>query len=480
MDILSPPIPSNEFIPHQMGLMRTQPKNLIMGKPVVIPFHQMGAQAGEHIMMLKPANARKILTAFKKGKGIKMRLTPEEIHHSIHHGAGFMDWAKKAYKKVSKGVSSALKNPLVREVAKQGIHYGADALGTAVGTYFGNPEAGYMVGDMLGRAGEHAVENRSVKAGGEHLVGSAKQKGKEVAYDAIKQNISKLPAEVQPIARKALDQSFSQTHGQAEAQAEHNMGFGVKRRGRPSKGGMVGGTHGIRTMGAGLVGGRLVKGSPEAKAYMASIRAKKSGGNIFKDIGRALDPKKNGVSKAFKKTFTPKLGNEIVDGLKVAGHYGIPAITGALGGIAGSTLGGVGGVAGSALGSYAGNQINKQIGIGVRGRGRPRKSGGSLASASSAYQQALRNNFDGLVLNSSSVSNAPVSNFKVNPRVRPSSSEMTLSPYQSMSSPAMNPFIPTSYKQMGGTSCGYGGRGLVGGGLVGGGLYGASGGYGLY
>jgi hypothetical protein len=47
---------------------------------------------------------------------------------------------------------------------------------------------------------------------------------------------------------------------------------------------------------------------------------------------------------------------------------------------------------------------------------------------------------------------------------------MTLSPYQSITSPAMNPFIPTNYTQEGGTSSGYGGRGL----------YGLSNGRGLY
>lgn len=483
MDIWKPPMPSADFIPHQMGLVRDQAKKLIMGKPVIIPFHQMGSGAGEHIMMLRPQNARKLLTAYKKGKGLKLHLTPDEIHHTIHHGVGFMDWAKKAYKSVSGVVSKALKNPLVREVAKQGVHYGADALGTAVGTYFGNPEAGYMVGDILGRSAEHAIDNRSVKAGGEHLVGSAKQKGKEVAYDAIKQNISKLPAEIQPIARQALDEGFSQTHGQAEAQAEHSLGFGLRSRGRPKKGGMAKPIGLARPMSGAMKGGKLKKGSAEAKEYMAMIRSKKKGGDIWGDIGRAFDPKKNGVAKAFdpkqngvanafNKTFTPALGNEIVGGLKTAGHYAIPAITGALGGLAGSTLGGVGGVAGSALGSYAGNQIDKAIGIGIKkGRGRPRKSGGSIASSSSAYQQALRNNFNGLTLNSAVVANAPVSNFKVNPRVRPSPTEMTLSPYQRLDSPAMNPFIPTSYTQMGGTSSGYGGRGLYGGGLYGGGLY---------
>ena len=481
--IMKPPMPSADFIPHQLGLVRDQAKKLIMGKPVIIPFHQMGSGAGEHIMLLKPQNARKLLTAYKKGKGLKLHLTPDEIHHTIHHGVGFMDWAKKAYHTISKGVSSALKNPLVREVAKQGVHYGADALGTAVGTYFGNPEAGYMVGDILGRSAEHAIDNRSVSAGGQHLVGSAKQKGKEVAYDAIKQNITKLPVELQPVARQALDESFSQSHGQAEAQQEHNLGFGLRKRGRPAKGGAMIGL--ARPMSGAMRGGKLKKGSAEAKAYMASIRSKKKGGDIWGDIGRAFDPKKNGVAKAFdpkqngvanafNKTFTPALGNEIVGGLKTAGHYAIPAITGAVGSLAGTALTGspIGGVAGSALGSYAGNQIDKAIGIGIkRGRGRPRKVGGSVASASSAYQQALRTNFNGLSLQPAVANNAPVSNFKLNPRVRPSPTEMTLSPYQRLDSPAMNPFIPTSYTQMGGTSSGYGGRGLYGGGLYGGGLY---------
>jgi hypothetical protein len=177
---------------------------------------------------------------------------------------------------------------------------------------------------------------------------------------------------------------------------------------------------------------------------MASIRSIKGG---------------NGISGKMKNAFTSK---KAISGLKTVGHYAIPATTSALGGIAGTFVGGpVGGIAGSAAGSYAGDQINKKIGIGMkRGRGRPRKVGGYLASSSSAYQQALRNNYNGLTLNSSAIDNAPVSNFSVNSKVRPSSTEMTLSPYQRMDSPAMNPFIPTRSTQVGGSSCGYGGRGL--------------------
>jgi hypothetical protein len=100
-------------------------------------------------------------------------------------------------------------------------------------------------------------------------------------------------------------------------------------------------------------------------------------------------------------------------------------------------------------------------GTGIRRRGRPRKiKGGDLASVSKPFRRALKNNFNGLVLSNIVNNNQPVSRFSVNPKVKPSSTEMTLSPYQSMSSPAMNPFIPTSYRQQGGTSQGYGGRGL--------------------
>jgi hypothetical protein len=92
---------------------------------------------------------------------------------------------------------------------------------------------------------------------------------------------------------------------------------------------------------------------------------------------------------------------------------------------------------------------------------------------SAPFKQALRINFDGLDLNNEVMDNRPVSNFKTNPRVKASSTEMTLSPYQATSSPAMNPFVPTNYSQMGGTSTGYGGRGLYGSGLYGSGLYGS-------
>jgi hypothetical protein len=51
---------------------------------------------------------------------------------------------------------------------------------------------------------------------------------------------------------------------------------------------------------------------------------------------------------------------------------------------------------------------------------------------------------------------------RLSANVRPSQIETPsdygfMSPYQRMDSPAMNPFVPTTYLQQGGTSSGYGG-----------------------
>lgn len=148
-----------------------------------------------------------------------------------------------------------------------------------------------------------------------------------------------------------------------------------------------------------------------------------SGGKLSK-IGNAFDkafnPKRNGVAAAvnktivapikhdlvnpivntanqvktgFNKTFTPQLGNEIVSDLKTGARYGIPALTGFVGGsLGGLATGGLGGqIGGAAAGAYAGYKLNQALGIennndfvgvpkpkglGIKPRGRPRKMKG--------------------------------------------------------------------------------------------------------
>jgi len=463
-----------EFIPHQLALSQGQMNKLIEGKPVNIPHRTMGSGAGDVVIHLKPQNARKLLTAYKKGKGMRLTMHPHEVEASLKHGRGFFSSLKKGLKTVGKKIydvgKEVLKSPIAKQIGKDVIQHGSEAIGTAIGAYTGNPVVGSMIGHSLGKAGADAID----KGGVHHGIKSLKHDAHAVALEALDQNIQKLP----PAYRHSAELALAGEYPQAVSNIiEHEYGsfkdtggYGVRKgRGRPKK------------------------GSAEMKEKMAKLRAmKKSGGKI--DIGKAFrnafdpkkngvakafDPKQNGVANAFNKTFTPELGRQIVSGLESAGkqtasaliHAGIPALAGVAGDLltAGNPLGGV---AGSVAGDMLANQIGKATGYGVRrGRGRPRKVGGDVASMSAPYKQALRMNYGGLTLNNEAVANASVSNFAINPRVKPSSTEMTLSPYARMDSPAMNPFIPTNYKQMGGTSCGYGGKGLYGTGLYGTGLF---------
>jgi hypothetical protein len=76
---------------------------------------------------------------------------------------------------------------------------------------------------------------------------------------------------------------------------------------------------------------------------------------ISQALNKAFNPSKNGIAAAL-----PAAEQDA----KVVGHYVIPATTSALGGLAGSTVAGpLGGIAGSAAGAYAGQQINRELGI---------------------------------------------------------------------------------------------------------------------
>jgi len=171
------------------------------------------------------------------------------------------------------------------------------------------------------------------------------------------------------------------------------------------------------------------------------------------------DPDNQAAALALAKVIASKL---IHEGLPLAGSYAGGALADALAaGTLQPELVPVAHMLGSQGGKMAGEQLAQLIGdktgYGIRRRGRPRKGKGAENSA--PFKLAVKNNY-GFDFASSHIANAPASSFQLNPRVTRPSTEMTLSPYQHPSSPAMNPFIPQTYTQEGGTSCGYGGRGI--------------------
>jgi len=441
-----------DYVPHQIHLSLSQIKKLGSGLSTNLKHSQMGADKGEVVVMLKPQNARKMLTSYRKGKGMRLCMSPDEVEKTLTVGRGFADIGKKI------------------------AHYGATAIGTAVGTYFGNPMAGAMVGEVLGQTAENAIDY-GLKKGAK----KTKKQLEKKAMDAIEDKIEELPKEVKVIAKKAIE----------EIPEKKFLGVGLYA--------------------GGLYGGKLKKGSPEMKERMAKLRAMKKGGSVLdekfsindikntgrdlfgkgvldekfsindiKNTGRDLfgkgvlddkfsmrdinkklkdyikdgsgmrrkkgrgafdflDPNKNGLTDSVNKTFTPDLGRDIGSNLI---HKGIPSAVGgltgmAVGGITGNPLAGL--AVGSTVGNYAGTKLADEVG---------RKTGLGMAKItklSKPYKTAM------MYGKRMKVPNAPLSKFNdINPRVRPSSDEMTLSPYQQLTSPAMNPFVPKYAFQQGG------------------------------
>jgi hypothetical protein len=451
-----------DFIPHQLGLTQAQINKLVEGKPVNIQHGKMGAGAGDIVIHLKPQNARKLLTAYKKGKGMRLTMHPHEIDTSLKHGSGFFQTLKKYT-----GIGKTQFLGGAKKIGKKVIADGATVAGTAIGAYMGNPMAGAMIGQALGKAGEKAVDSiqpskgkLGIKFDPREGVKSLKEDAKMYAVEAIDRQIDKLPPQYRDVAQNALAGKYpdaeSLIYDVGSASFKDMGGYGVRRP---------------------------AKGSAEMREKMARLRAMKGGkidiGKAFKKLGKDIDkgfkkeiarPFMRDVGKPTAKAFTSK---EAMDTYKAIGKHaieqGIPVATALASMAMGDPTGMSGAVVGNVAQQYASKEYDKAVGSGVRrGRGRPRKIiGGDVASMSAPYKQALRLNYGGLTLNNVSSSNDAVSNFNVNSRVRPSASEMTLSPYARMDSPAMNPFIPTYYRQQGGTSCGYGGKGLYGHGLYG-------------
>lgn len=422
----------NNFIPHQIHLTDMQIRKLGSGMPVNLIHSQMGADKGDIVVMLKPQNARKMLTSYKKTKGMRLNLNPEELNETLRQGTGFFKTLKK-YTGINKSdVISSAKN-----IGKSVVQHGAEAVGTALGAYMGNPAAGEAMGHAIGKAGVSALDSVSSTKSGvtfnpRESIKGLKADARAIAVEAVDTQLDKLPAGARKIAEKALA-------GEYPDREEFISGAmdAVKH------------AEDMRRMG----------GSVSMAEKMRRLRAMK-GGKV--NVAKAF----NKFAKDTKRTFTsPDAMKAYKQMATYAIHDGIPVATGALSQMAGDPTG----MSGAFLGKIAADQIGKATGYGLgikRGRGRPRKINGEGAKNSIAFKNALKHNFNGLELGGFSADNAPVSKFDTNPRVKQSSMEMTLSPYQRMDSPAMNPFIPSSIEQEGGLSCGYGGRGLYGGDLI--------------
>ncbi len=459
----------HDLIPHQLHLTRPQMTKMMKGQGINIPHSQMGSDKGDVVIMLHPQNARKLLTAYKKGKGMRLTMSPAEMQHSMTHGRGIGKAFKKLGRDIKRGAEKLGKDikkevidpagkaltskdamSVYKTIGKHAIEQGIPALTTLGSMALGDPTG--MSGAMIGNIGQQYASDAYSKQVGSGLYGGATldpAMARKKYMEVIRSMRGMSEAEKAKIKGSGFFKTLKKWTGIGKTQflgEAKKMGKEALKVGSMAVGEAVGAYTGNPVAGA-MLGASLEKAGSK---MVDSIQPSKG------KLGIKFDPKSGLRSlKDDAKMYAVEAMDREIDRLP-------PEMRG----VAQDALAGKYPDAQSLIYDVAQSEMDRRkakygMGMEKRPRGRPRKNVmGAGASQSKAYQMAMKANYDGLQLSNIVEDNAPVSQFRTNPNVMPSSSEMTLSPYQSVNSPAMNPFIPTRYTQMGGTQSGYGGRGL--------------------
>jgi hypothetical protein len=444
------------FVPHQIHLTPLQAQKLMSGGAINIPIRQMGSDKGSEVVLLKAPNAKKLLSGFKKNKGVRIMMSPDEIEATMMKGSGIN--IGKAFKKLGRDIKSGA-NKAIREVdravikpaekaltskdamnvykqiGKHAIEEGIPVATTLASMALGDPTgmSGAVVGNV---ASKYASDAYSKKTGAGMSPADARKQ-----YMAI---IRSMRGMSEAEKMKIKGSGFFQT-------LKKFTGIGKKQfLGEAKKIGKTAVSVGARAVGT-AVG--AYTGNPIAGEMLGQTLDR--AGNSMVD---SIQPSKGKLGIKFD----PRAG---VSSLKQdAKMYAIEAMDRQIDKLPPEMRS----VAQDALaGKYPDasaliNDVAMQRGYGMR-----RIKKGRGATQSKAFKQALKNNYGGLkltnaVMDNLSVADAERMGARLSANVRPSQIETPsdygfMSPYARMDSPAMNPFVPTTYLQEGGTSSGYGG-----------------------
>ena len=421
------------IVPHQLNLTKAQIAKIKKGLPFQIKFDNMGSDKGDVVIGLKEPNAKKLMSAFKKGSGVRMLMDEDEMDYSMKEGQGFLSGIKKGVKKglssasktiektanqIAKPVKGAVKKYIpekdrmfLKAEAQKLIDTSAESLGSMIAEATEDEQLGESIKNAISETGDNLLSGKKLMIG---------QKITPIMKKAIKLSIDKIEdPQYKMIANSIVKEAGKGLYGKAGAglTGKGLSGGGMcgeglsggamtdRRFRKPLLGGgaPLGGLGKIMAKETKKKTGRFVKGSQEAKDYMSSIRA---GKGIFDKVGNAF-------KKGATKTKTTLFGKRMADEMK----FILPAVGGIIGGVGGTYMGGpVGSMAGSTAGSAGGKFLAsdmKKRGFGVRSKSAPSGRKGMP--------------------------------------IKPASDLMTMSPYQVLTSPAFSPFYPTSSFQNGGS-----------------------------
>jgi hypothetical protein len=199
------------IVPHQLNLNKAQMTKIKKGLPIQIKFNDMGSDKGEIVIGLKEGNAKKLYSAFKKGKGCRICMDEQELDYSMKEGSGFFDSVKKSVSSAGKAISKTAKSaektavnvgnkvakPVkkviseipapIREVLKDealGLVNGVGGtLGAMIGSATGDAELGGMVQSSINGVATELLEGKKLSLGSKIL--PIAKKAVNVAVDMI-------------------------------------------------------------------------------------------------------------------------------------------------------------------------------------------------------------------------------------------------------------------------------------------------------
>jgi hypothetical protein len=269
----------------KLNLNNDQLSKLMKSSTVQLSNADIGV--GKTFQVAKKVNT-KINRAIRNNKGLRITGNELNLQNEIEGG----DLLKKMG--IKKGVIK-YGLPIAKTVAKTVLPMASQAIGDAVGAYTGNP--------LLGQVAKSAVKDLG-------------NKGIEQIPDGGAMKYKKLLMPVAKTVAKAVLPVASKTIGNAVADYTGNEQLGQLARSTVADLG----TEGIKQIPSGS-GMRFKKGSAEAKAYMASIRAKRStSGGSFRPNGKSGGSfRANGKSGG---SFRSNGGAMKNDGL-LDGHYAV-------------------------------------------------------------------------------------------------------------------------------------------------------------
>ena len=389
----------------QLSLSPAQMTKIRKGMPIQISHGSMGN--GDVVVSLHPANAKKMMSAFKRGKGLRIQMNEDEVRAS-----GIFGSLKKLGKKVEKGVVDAgnkvakptkkiisqIPKP-IRDVLQDEAQGLIDTTGTTLGMMIGQATGDEELGDMI---------NQGISdTGNELLTGQRLSLGSKILPIA-KKSVNVVVDQIEDPRYRALAKQIVKKSGAGL--------YGKAGSGLTGKGLSGSGLSGYGLSGSGMRNRRPMRDfdeedmgrmrilpyEPRPAVMPRKSRNNKEGSGFFSNIGK--DIKKAG-KKGKTALFGKRIGDEAAFVLPIAG-----TVLGATAGsMAGGAFGGAaGGVAGGAGGKYLADDINKR-GYGMKVKGRR------------------------------------------NSMVRPASDVPTFSPYATLYSPQNHPFMPRSSFQNGGT-----------------------------